>query len=123
DKVWEVEEGGTLKIPLKAEWRGEFSGTSVKLKAYGAGFDGMKEFDLPVKAGAAEAVLDLAALKTAPGDYTLAFYGSAVAKYSYNPEAVKVAEEVKKKAEAEAAKMAAEAKKIDGDAANAPEEK
>ncbi len=123
DKVWEAEEGATLKIPLKAEWRGEFSGTSMKLKAYGAGFEGVKEFDLPVKAGAAEAVLDLAALKTAPGDYTLAFYGSAVAKYSYNPEAVKAAEEEKKKAEAEAAKMAAEAKKLAGDAANAPVEK
>ncbi|MCB1204192.1 MAG: serine protease, partial [Verrucomicrobiae bacterium] len=123
DKVWEAEEGTTLKIPLKAEWRGEFSGTSMKLKAYGAGFEGVKDIELPAKAATAEAVLDLAALKTAPGDYTLAFYGSAVAKYSYNPEAVKAAEEEKKKAEAEAAKMAAEAKKLAGDAANAPEEK
>lgn len=123
DQVWVAEEGSTLKIPLKAEWRGEFSGTSMKLKAYGAGFEAVKELDLPVKTTATEAIIDLAALKTAPGDYTLAFYGSAVAKYSYNPEAVKAAEEVKKKAEAEAAKMAAEAKKIAGDAATAPEEK
>jgi hypothetical protein len=123
NKVWEAVEGSTLKIPLRAEWRGEFSGTSMKLKAYGNGFEGVKEFDLPVKATATEAVIDLAALKTAPGDYTIAFYGSAVAKYSYNPQAVKAAEEVKKKAETEAAKMAAEAKKIAGDAANAPAEK
>src|SRR5690606_34826410 len=89
DKVWEAKAGETLRIPLKAEWRGEFSGTSMKLKAYGTGFEGIKEFELPVKATATEAVIDLAALKTPPGDYTLAFYGSAVAKYSYNPDAVK----------------------------------
>jgi len=123
ERVWEANVGETLKIPLKAEWRGEFSGTAMKLKAYGAGFEGVKEFELPVKAAKTEAVIDLAALKTAPGDYTIAFYGSAVAKYSYNPQAVKAAEEVKKKAEAEAAKMATEAKKIAGDAANAPIEK
>ena len=123
EKVWEVQEGGTLKIPLKAEWRGEFSGTSIKLKAYGAGFEAVKEFDVPVKATGAEAVLDLAALKTKPGDYTIAFYGSAVAKYSYNAAAVKAAEVEKKKAEEEAAVIAAEAKKLSGDAANAPTEK
>jgi hypothetical protein len=123
NKVYEAIEGTTLKIPLKAEWRGEFSGTAMKLKAYGSGFEGVKVFDLPVKANASEAVIDLAALKTAPGDYTIAFYGSAVAKYSYNPQAVKAAEEEKKKAESEAAKMAAEAKKIAGDVANAPAEK
>ena len=123
DKVWEAREGETLKIPLKAEWRGDFSGTSIKLKAYGTGFDGLKEFDVPVKTTATEAVLDLAALKTKPGDYTIAFYGSVVAKYSYNPDAVKAAEEEKKKAEAEAAAIAAEAKKLAGDAANAPTEK
>lgn len=123
DKVWEVPQGGALKIPLKAVWRGEFSGTSVKLKAYGTGFDGMKEIDLPVKANATEAVFDLAALKTPPGDYTIAFYGSAVAKYSYNPDAVKAAEAARIKAEAEAAKIASEAKKLAGDAANAPADK
>ncbi|MCB1234754.1 MAG: PPC domain-containing protein [Verrucomicrobiae bacterium] len=120
NKVWEAKAGETLKIPLKAEWRGDFSGTSIKLKAYGSGFEGMKEFEVPVKTTAAEAVLDLAALKTPPGDYTIALYGSAVAKYSYNPEAVKAAEEAKKKAEAEAAAAAEEAKKLAADAANAP---
>lgn len=123
DKVWEGKVGETLKIPLKADWRGDFSGTSVKMKAYGVGFDGHKGFDLPVKTTSTEAVLDLAALKTQPGEYTIAFYGSAVAKYSYNPDAVKVAEELKKKAEAEAAALAAKAKKLAGDAANAPTEK
>ena len=123
NKIWEAKAGETLKIPLKVEWRGEFSGTSIKLKAYGTGFDGLKEFDLPVKATTSEAVIDLAALKTPPGEYTIAFYGSAVAKYSYNPEAVKAAEELRKKAEAEAAVVAAAAKKLAGDAANAPAEK
>ena len=35
--------------------------------------------------------MDLAKLKTAPGEYTLAFYGSAVAKYRYNPDAITAA--------------------------------
>lgn len=123
DKVWTATVGETLKIPLKAEWRGEFSGTAMKLKAYGAGFEKIKDFDLPVKTTETEAVIDLAALKTPPGEYTIAFYGSAVAKYSYNPDAVKAAEAQKKKAEAEVAAMAAKAKKLAGEAANAPTEK
>ena len=76
-----------------------------------------------MKTTQSEAVLDLAALKTAPGDYTIALYGSAVAKYSYNPEAVKAAEEARKKAEAEAAAAAEAAKKLAGQAANAPADK
>jgi hypothetical protein len=119
-KVWEAKAGEILKIPLKVTWHNEFTGTSIKLKAYGAGFEGVKEFDLPLKATSHEAVLDLAALKTAPGDYTLAFYGSAVCKYRYNPAALKPAEEAQKRAEKEAADAAAEAKKLADEAANAP---
>jgi hypothetical protein len=113
-KVWEAKAGATLKIPLKVTWREEFTGTSIKLKAYGADFAAVKEIDIPIKAATAEAVLDLDALKTPPGDYTLALYGSAVSKYRYNPAAVKVAEAAQKKAEQEAATAAAEAKKIAG---------
>jgi hypothetical protein len=108
-KVWEAKVGETLKIPLKATWNSEFSGSSLKLKAYGAGFEAVKEFDLPVKATSSEAVLDLAALKTAPGDYTIAFYGGAVTRYRYNPDAVTAAEAAQKQADAEAAKIAADA--------------
>ncbi len=119
-KVWEAKVGEILKIPLKLTWRNEFTGTSIKLKAYGAGFEGVKEFDIPLKAATQEAVLDLAALKTLPGEYTLAFYGSAVSKYRYNPEAVKLAEAAQKQVEQEALAVASSAKKLIADAGNTP---
>ncbi len=66
--------------------------------------EGVKEVDIPLKAEhVPEVVLDLAALKTPPGEYALVLRGSAVAKYRYNPEAVTVAEDAEKKAEQEAA--------------------
>ena len=111
-KIFEAKTGESLKIPLKLTWRNEFTGTSVKLKAYGAGFEGVKELDIPTKAATHEAVIDLAALKLAPGDYTVAFYGSAVSKYRYNPAAVPLAEAEQKKAEQQLAAAADEAKKI-----------
>lgn len=112
NKVFEAKAGEKLTIPLKIAWRSEFTGTSIKLRAFGAGFEGVKEFDLPLKAANSDAVLDLAALKTVPGEYTLAFYGSAVTKYRYNPDAIKTAAEEEKKAEQKAATMAANAKKL-----------
>jgi hypothetical protein len=118
-KVFESKAGEPLKIPLQLTWRNEFTGTSVKLKAYGDGFTGLKELDIPVKAATHEAVIDLAALKVVPGDYTIAFYGSAVSKYRYNPAAVPLAEAEQKKAEQLAAMAAAEAKKLAATDANA----
>ncbi len=120
NKVWEAKVGESLKIPLKVTWRNEFTGPSVKLKAYGTGFEDLKEFDLSVKDATQEAVLDLAALKTQPGDYTLAFYGNATCKYRYNPEAVALAESAQKRAEQEVATAAATAKKLADEAASAP---
>ena len=120
NKVWEAKVGATLKIPLKVTWRNEFNGTSIKLKAYGNGFSGVKEFDLPLKATTQEAVLDLAALKTLPGDYTIAFYGIGINKYRYNPEAVKLAEAAQKKAEQEALAVAASNKQLVAGAGNKP---
>jgi hypothetical protein len=116
DKVWEGTVGQVLKIPLKASWNSEFAGSSIKLKAYGAGFEAVPEFDLPVKGSTAEATLDLAALKTPPGDYTLAFVGGAVTRYRANPGAVATAEAAQKKADAEAAAVVA-------NAASTPEQK
>lgn len=84
-KVWEVAAGGKLTIPLKLALRSEFSGATLQLKTFGAGFDGMKAFDIPLKDSDSEAVLDTAALKTPPGDYLISFYGSAVAKYRDKP--------------------------------------
>ena len=69
-----------------------------------------------------EVVLDLAALKTPPGDYSIAFYGSAVAKFRYNVEAVAVAEEALKTAQQKAEAAAAEAKTLTEAAKVAPVE-
>lgn len=123
NKVWEAKVGEKLTIPLKVTWRSEFTGTSIKLKAFGNGFEGVKEFDVPMKATASEAVLDLATLKIPPGEYALAFYGPAVTKYRYNPDAVKTAEEEQKKAEQEALAAAETARKLAEEAKAAPEEK
>ncbi|MFM7606304.1 MAG: serine protease, partial [Prosthecobacter sp.] len=73
-----------------------------------------------------EAVIDLATLKIAPGDYTFAFQSLGICKYRYNPAAVPLAEAEQKKAEAMLAAAAAEAKKIaatDAEAAKKAAEK
>ncbi|MGV3661264.1 MAG: serine protease [Prosthecobacter sp.] len=119
NKVWEARAGETLKIPLKITWRNEFNGTSLKVKAYGEGFTGLKEFDIPLKAATHELALDLAALKVAPGDHTIALQTLGICKYSYNPAAVPLAEAEQKKAEQLAAAAAAEAKKLAATDANA----
>ncbi len=126
NKVFEAKVGETLKIPLKLTWRNEFNGTSIKVKAYGEGFSAIKEFDIPLKAATYDAVLDLAALKIAPGDYTFAFQSLGICKYRYNPAAVPLAEAEQKKAEQLAATAAAEAKKLaatDAEAAKKAAEK
>jgi hypothetical protein len=111
NKVFEAKAGETLKIPLKLTWRNEFNGTSIKVKAYGEGFSAIKEFDIPLKAATHELVLDLAAMKIAPGEYTFALQSLGICKYSYNPAAVPLAEAEQKKAEQLLAAAAAEAKK------------
>jgi len=123
NKTWEATAGDKLTIPLKITWRSEFSGTSIKLKALGDGFEQMKDFDVPIKATSSEAVLDLATLKTPPGEYTLAFYGGAVTKYRNDLDAVKTAEQEQKKAEETAAEVAAAAKKLADEAKTAPAER
>lgn len=126
NKVFEAKAGETLKIPLKLTWRNEFNGSSIKVKAYGDGFSAIKEFDIPIKAATHEAVIDLAALKIAPGDYTFAFQSLGICKYRYNPAAVPLAEAEQKKAEQLAIAAAAEAKKIaatDAEAAKKAAEK
>lgn len=81
DKVWEVQQGQTLRLPLTLTRRSEFSGTSMSLKTFGAGFERNAAFDFSLADDQTQAVIDLAKLKPAPGDYTIAFYGGAVAKY------------------------------------------
>ena len=94
-KVWEAKTGEKLTIPLKVTWRSEFAGTSLKLKALSDGIEGVKELDIPIKAPTAEVVLDLAALKVAPGEYALAFNGPAVIKYRATPAVPKLADAAK----------------------------
>jgi len=86
DKPLEVTAGESLTIPLLHLRRSEFSGATMAMKTMGNGFESHPKFDVPLSKDSSETVLDLAKLKTAPGDYWIAFYGSAVAKYS--PEAV-----------------------------------
>lgn len=109
NKVWEVTAGEKLKIPLKHIRREEFSGEIMSLKTFGAGFDRAPSFEVSLKADQSEAVFDLATLKPPPGEYLVAFYGSAVAKYRYNPEAVIAAEFAHKLAQEEANAAAEEA--------------
>ncbi|PQO27308.1 serine protease [Blastopirellula marina] len=92
DKVWEVVEGQSLTIPLTLSRRCEFSGPTMSMKTFGEPFDKNGAFDVSLKEDSSEVSLDLAKLKPAPGTYTIAFYGSAVAKYSYNTAAVTEAE-------------------------------
>ncbi len=85
--VWEAKVGEKLTIPLMQTRHSEFSGATLKLKAFGAGFERVPSFDVPLTADTSQAVLDLAKLKTPPGDYLIGFYGGAVAKYRSNPQA------------------------------------
>lgn len=81
-KVWEATVGEKLTIPLRQIRRSDFSGSVMQLSTFGDGFEQVPRFDVSLTAETADAVLDLAALKTPPGDYLIAFYGSAVAKFS-----------------------------------------
>jgi hypothetical protein len=117
-EVWEATVGEKLTIPLNQIRRTGFSGDKMTVKPMGAGFEGVPAFDLPLTADASQAVLDLAALKTPPGDYVVSFYGSAVAKYRYNLDAANTAEIALKKAEQERMTLDDEAMKL-ADAAKA----
>lgn len=115
--------GEKLTIPLTLTRRSEFSGATMQVRSIGAGFEHVATFDLPLTADSSEAVLDLGKLKTPPGDYLIAFYGSAVAKYRHHPEAVILAEAARQKADQEVMALVAEAKKVADEAKAAPAEK
>ena len=121
--VFEVTAGEKLTIPLVQTRRCEFSGATMQLKAFGNGFENLPQFDVPLNADFAQASIDLAAMKTPPGDYLIGFYGSAVAKYRRHPEAVVAAQEAHQKAEAERAALEAEATKLAELAKTAPDER
>lgn len=115
--------GQKLTIPLVHTRRSEFSGATMQMKAIGAGFERAPAFDVSLTADKSQAVLDLAALKTPPGDYLIAFLGGAVAKYRHQPEAVAAAEAARTKADKEVAALGAEMKKLTDDAKAAPAKK
>jgi hypothetical protein len=120
----EVAAGQKLTIPLTVTRRTEYQGASVQLKSVGAGLESAPPLKITFDQDKAEATLDTAALKTPPGDYTLAYLGGAIAKFRLNPEAVTAAELLKAKADQDAAAIDAESKKAsDAAAAATPEQK
>ena len=123
EQPFEAVVGQKLTIPLKLQWRGEFSAGPVKLKPLGGDFAGVAPFDVASKAAQSELVLDLAALKLTPGDYTLALHGGVVSKYNYNPGTVKVVEAEQQEIDKKAALAAAELQKLTVAAKEAPPEK
>ncbi len=121
-KVFEVVAGEKMTIPLILTRRTEFSGSILQLKTSGEGFENNPRFDVSLTSDTAEAVLDTKSLGTQPGDYLISFYGSAVARYRFNPEAVPVAEAEHKKATEDAAAVTAELQKLTEAAAAASSE-
>ncbi|MFN9718150.1 MAG: serine protease [Planctomycetota bacterium] len=121
-KTFEVVAGEKLTIPLIMTKRSEFSGSILQLKTSGEGFENNPRFDVSLTGDTAEAVLDTKSLGTQPGDYLISFYGSAVARYRFNPDAVAVAEAEHKKAIEDATAAAAELQKLMEAAAAAPSE-
>jgi hypothetical protein len=111
----EVVAGQKLTIPLVQTRRSEFSGATMQLKAIGAGFEGMPPFEVPLNADSSQAIIDLGALKTPPGEYRVAFQGYAVAKYRHQPEKIEIAQISLKKAEQELAAAESEAQKTPAD--------
>jgi hypothetical protein len=79
--ILEATAGQKLTVPLTHTRRSEFSGATLQLKVFGDGFERALMLTVPVTADSSQAILDLAALRTPPGEYVISFYGGAVAKY------------------------------------------
>ena len=118
NKVWEVGANDQLTIPLKHLRRSEFSAATLQLRTFGEGFERVPQFDVNLTDDGSNAVLNVGSLKIPPGDYLIAFYGGAVAKYRYCPEAIPVADGLLRQAERDALSIAEELKKLESDAAN-----
>jgi len=85
--VFQAKIGEKLTIPMTHTRRSDFSGSVLQLKAFGDGFDRIPPFNIALDSESSQATVDLEALKTPPGEYTLAFYGAAVAKYKNRKDA------------------------------------
>ncbi|MBM83298.1 MAG: serine protease [Planctomycetaceae bacterium] len=124
DKVIEATEGEKLTIPLVHTRFNDFSGPSISLRNWNSGLGSVATIEASLTADSSEAVLDLAAMKTKPGEYVIAFYGSAVAKYRYNEAAVGIAELYLKQSKDAATAAATKAKQLAKTAKTAtPEQK
>ncbi len=121
--VIEATVGEKLTIPLALTRRSEFSGATMELRTAGVGFDRVPVITLPLTADQSLAVVDLAALKTPPGDYLIAFYGGAVTKYRHQLEAVAAAEAALQKVKLEVTALEVESKKVAEETAAAPTDK
>lgn len=119
NKVWEVAANGQLTIPLQHVRRSEFSAATLQLRTFGDGFDRVPQFDVDLSKDSSSAVLNVDSLKIPPGEYSIAFYGGAVAKYRYCPEAIPVAEALSRQADKEVLAVGEELKKLESDAASA----
>jgi hypothetical protein len=82
--ILQVTQGQKLTIPLIHMRRSEFSGSTMSVRTMGTGFEQAPKLDIPLGDDTSEVTLDLATLKTPPGQYQIAFYGGAVAKYRAN---------------------------------------
>jgi hypothetical protein len=122
-KVYEVKAGEKLTIPLQMKTRSEFSGSVLQLKTFGPAFESNPVFDVSLTSPTAEGIVNLASIKPAPGDYTIAFYGTAVPKYRYNPLGVGLAENDVRKAEAEVKRISEELAQQTQALASSPVEK
>ncbi len=120
---FEVKAGEKLTIPLVLTRRSDFSGDKIQVRSIGAGFDSGQRLDVSIKADTADVVLDLAKLKTPPGEYQVSFLGGAVAKYRHQPDAVAKAEATSQKQSLEVKQLEAEVKKLMDEAKAAPAEK
>jgi hypothetical protein len=118
NKSWEVRANEQLTIPLKHLRRSEFSAATLQLRTFGEGFERVPQFDVNLTDDGSNAILNVGGLKIPAGDYVIAFYGGAVAKYRYCPEAIPIAEALHRQAEKEVQAIAEELKKLESDAAN-----
>jgi hypothetical protein len=116
-RVVEARVGEKVTVAFRTIRRSDFSGASASLRCVGAGFEGTPPLEVPLAGESAQVVIDLAALKTTPGDYPLAYLGYAVAKYRHQPDAIETARLLQQKVEQEITSLADEARRNAGDAA------
>lgn len=113
EKIWEVAADAELTIPLVHFRRNDFSGAVMTLKTLGDAFSRNPAFDASLTADLTQVKLDLKKIKPAPGDYSIAFYGSAVAKYQYNRQAVTTWKNEVEKISQEIGRLESEAKRLE----------